>query len=74
MSDQSKDQRIGEAIFLSYSLVRVLVAVGLILAGRFFVELLPIDPSNQKLLANILSIGIVFALLITDKGLTRFLR
>jgi hypothetical protein len=74
MSDQSKDQKIGEAIFLSYSLIRILVAVCLILAGRFFVQLLPIDPASQKLLANILSIGIVFGLLLTDKGLTRFLR
>ena len=74
MTSQSKEQQIGEAILLSYSIVRVVIAISLVVAWRFFADSLPMDPFSRKLLGSILFIGIVFSLLLTDKNLTRFLR
>jgi hypothetical protein len=74
MTSQSKEQQIGEAILLSHSLIRFVVAVALILAWRFFAESLPIDPFSRRLLGSILLIGIVFSILLTDKSLIRFLK
>lgn len=74
MTTQSKEQEFGEAILLASSLCRFLIAISLIVIWRFFADSLPIDPLSRRVLGNLLLIGIVFTLVLTDKTLTRFLK
>jgi hypothetical protein len=74
MSTGSKDQALGEGILLLYSLLRVLLATLLIIAWQSFACCLPLDPFSRRLVDNILLIGVVFSVLLTDKNLTRYLR
>jgi len=74
MTSLGKEQQLGEALLLAFSVARLLLTIGLVVAWRVCAESLPVDPLSKRLVSNSITVAIVLSFLLMDKGLRRYLR